>query len=208
MNEYHKIQTVFKRDPATNHKTLLEGEYATPEFEYLKDARWLFTEKVDGTNVRVEKAGGLVRFKGRTERSQMPMHLLDVLEGTFDLDGLHRVGEEFILYGEGYGAKIQKGGGNYIPDGCDFVLFDVRVGGWWLRRDDVEDVAEKLGIRVVPFLGAGTLAGAVEMARAGIHSRVSLSSHMAEGLVLRPAVEILDRAGHRIIAKIKSRDFE
>ena len=32
-----------------------------------------------------------------------------------------------VLYGEGYGAKIQKGGGNYRAD-QDFVLFDVRVG--------------------------------------------------------------------------------
>ena len=27
MTVYHKIQTVFKRDPETNFKTLLEGDY-------------------------------------------------------------------------------------------------------------------------------------------------------------------------------------
>ena len=48
MTQYHKIQSVFKRDPNTKFKTLLEGEYSIPEFEYLKDNEWVFTEKVDG----------------------------------------------------------------------------------------------------------------------------------------------------------------
>ena len=48
MNPYHKIQTLFKRDPKTNFKTLLIGEYAKEEFEYLKDVDWSWTEKVDG----------------------------------------------------------------------------------------------------------------------------------------------------------------
>jgi len=50
MNKYHKISTVFKRDPENNFKTLLFGEFATPELEYLQDNMWVFTEKVDGTN--------------------------------------------------------------------------------------------------------------------------------------------------------------
>ena len=37
MKEYHKIQTVFKRDPDTKFKTLLHGEYSLPEFEFLKN---------------------------------------------------------------------------------------------------------------------------------------------------------------------------
>ena len=53
MKEYHKIQTVFKRDPSTNHKTLLMDDYSLPEFEYLKNNHWIFTEKIDGTNIRV-----------------------------------------------------------------------------------------------------------------------------------------------------------
>jgi len=40
--------------------------------------------------------------------------------------------------------KIQKGGGNYIADGVDFVLFDVWINGIWLERENVEDIAEKL----------------------------------------------------------------
>ena len=53
MKEYHKIYTIFKRNPKTKYKTLLEGKYSLPEFEYLKDCIWVFTEKIDGTNIRV-----------------------------------------------------------------------------------------------------------------------------------------------------------
>ncbi len=44
MVEYHKIQTVFKRDMNTKYKTLLEGEYSLPEFKYLKNNIWEYTE--------------------------------------------------------------------------------------------------------------------------------------------------------------------
>lgn len=53
MNTYHKIQTVFKRDPSNNYKTLLLYEYSLPEFKYLSNNQWVFTEKVDGNNIRV-----------------------------------------------------------------------------------------------------------------------------------------------------------
>lgn len=53
MTEYHKIQTLFKRDMESKHKTLLEGQWTLPEFEYLAGNVWTFTEKVDGTNIRV-----------------------------------------------------------------------------------------------------------------------------------------------------------
>jgi len=113
-----------------------------------------------------------------------------------------------VLYGEGYGAKIQKGGGNYIPGGVDFILFDVRCGEWWLKREDVEDIAGKLGLRVVPIVGTGPLKGAIEYAEAGFESRIAqVVGTKAEGLVMRPDTELFGRNGKRIIAKIKAKDF-
>ncbi len=60
------------------------------------------------------------------------------------------------LYGEGYGGGIQKGGGEYTSKtkggAVSFRLFDVLVGENWLRRSDVEDVAEKLGIKCAPLI--------------------------------------------------------
>lgn len=208
MTEYHKIQSIFKRDMASKRKTLIEGEWTLPEFEYLANNTWTFTEKVDGTNIRVIFKDGAVAFGGRTEDVQIPAQLVGRLNERF-LPLVTRLGEVFtsgeaVLYGEGYGAKIQKGGGNYRAD-QDFVLFDVRVGSWWLQRADVEDVAQKLGLDVVPVIGEGTLHDAVAMAKAGIRS--TWGDFQAEGIVARPKTELNARSGHRLIAKIKCRDF-
>ncbi len=45
MIEYPKIRTVFKRDPETKNKTLLDGQYSTPEFQYLANSQWEFEEQ-------------------------------------------------------------------------------------------------------------------------------------------------------------------
>lgn len=208
MSEYHKIQTLYKRDMSSKRKTLLEGQWTLPEFEYLADNLWTFTEKVDGTNIRVVFEGGGVTFGGRSNEAQIPAQLVARLNEHF-LPLLQRLGEVFtdgaaVLYGEGYGAKIQKIGSHYRAD-QDFVLFDVRVGPWWLQRADVEDVAQKLGLDVVPVIGEGTLHDAVAWARTGIRS--TWGDFAAEGIVARPKVELMTRGGQRLIAKIKSRDF-
>lgn len=207
MKEYHKIQTVFLRDPATKFRTLLEGEWAKPEFEYLANNEWVFTEKVDGTNIRVMFNGNTIAFGGKTDDAQIPSFLVARLQQQF-LPQQSIFAEKFpngvCLYGEGYGAKIQKGGGNYRSD-QGFVLFDVKVGDWWLQRLDVEDVAKSLGIGVVPIIGTGSLHDMVAVARDGITS--FWGSFAAEGIVARPACELTTRNGSRIITKIKCKDF-
>ena len=207
MNEYHKIQTLFKRDMERNGKTLMEGQWTLPEFEYLAANTWVFTEKVDGTNIRVMFEEGGVTFGGKTDAAQIQAQLLTRLNERF-LPIVAQLQEVFscdaCLYGEGYGAKIQKGGGKYRPD-QDFVLFDVKVGNWWLQRADDEDVAEKLGIDVVPIIGEGTLHDAIAAAKTGIVS--TWGNFPAEGIVARPKIELRMRNGHRIITKIKCSDF-
>jgi hypothetical protein len=210
MKQYHKIQTVFLRDPATKYKTLLIWEWAKPEFKYLKDCPWVFTEKVDGTNIRIMFNGEL-SFGGKTNNAQIPPKLFDALVRLFSIGTLLECFPDaesgvvdVCLYGEGYGAKIQKGGGKYRQD-QGFVLFDVRVGNLWLQRKDVEDVAAKLGIDVVPIIGEGTLDDMVFFVEAGFSSR--WGDFQAEGIVARPAIELCTRNGERIITKIKYRDF-
>ena len=219
MHKYPKIQTVYLRDPENKYKTLLEGQWALPEFEYLKDNTWVFTEKVDGTNIRVMWDGLGVRFGGRTDKAQIPAFLYDRLQDLFpgsslasvfppdEQDGIE-VLYDVCLYGEGYGARIQKGGGNYNPDGVDFILFDVKVGNWWLKREDIEDVANRFNIDAVPILGRGTLEEAVTwMQGSGELSEVASAKILAEGFVMRPEVDLCNRQGNRIIAKIKYKDF-
>lgn len=205
MNEYHKIQTVFKRDPNNHYKTLLPGEYSLPAFDYLKSCKWVFTEKIDGTNIRVIWKGGVLSFGGKTDRAQIPQFLLDALESTFTQDKMaDKFGDtEACLYGEGYGPKIQ-GGGKY-KDTNDFILFDVRIGEWWLERDNIEDVAYNLSVDVVPVIGQGSLGDMVETVKEGFNSL--WGEFQAEGIVARPAVELKARSGERIITKLKHKDF-
>lgn len=207
MLQYHKIQTVYKRDPTTKHKTLLIGNYSIPEFAYLASNQWIFTEKVDGTNIRVMFDSEQITFGGKTDNAQIPARLVKRLNERF-LPQLDRFKELFpsgvCLYGEGYGAKIQKGGGNYRPD-QDFVLFDVKIAEWWLQRPDVEDVALKLDLDIVPIIGQGTLDEMVQRAKDGFDS--AWGNFIAEGIIARPATELKTRSGHRIITKIKHRDF-
>lgn len=210
MEIYPKIQSIFKRDENT-HK-FIEGEYSLPEFEYLKDNVWTFTEKIDGTNIRIGWNGEDIEIGGRTDNAQIPTFLLSRINELFTKEKLATIFNEnpaeevsVVLFCEGYGAKIQKGGGNYIPDGVDLALFDIKIGIWWLKREDVEGIAQSLGIKTVPFVGEGTIAGAILEVKNGYTSRYG--NFMAEGMVLRPKVELKSRSGHRIITKLKNRDF-
>lgn len=210
MKEYHKINSVFKRDRQTGK--FIFGEFSCLEFEYLKDNVWVFDEKVDGTNIRIGyNSGGSLSFGGRTDAAQIPATLFKTLTEMFTVDRLKEafpgaaVGTDITLYGEGYGAKIQKGGGDYIPDGQSFILFDVRIGDWWLRREDVEEVAAKLGIKVAPIVAEGTIQAGIDLCTYGFGSQ--LRNTPPEGIVLRPKVPLFARNGERIITKLKLVDF-
>jgi len=208
MKEYHKIKTLWKRESKKPCKIIV-GEYALPEFELLKDLEWVCTEKIDGTNIRVMWDGDKVKLGGKTERAQLPMHLLDKLNEMFLGEANEQLFEQTFdcgdvcLYGEGYGAKIQKGGGNYGE--VNFVLFDVKVGEYWLQREDIQDVAKKLGIDVVPIIFKGTLDEVSEFVFYGVTSQ--WGDFKAEGVIAKPEVELLNRRGKRIITKLKCKDF-
>lgn len=206
MIEYHKIVTVWERDPNTKFKTLIEGKWAEPEFEYLQNNGWVWTEKIDGTNIRVMWDGQKVTFGGKTDAAQMYAPLVERLQSKFYAGALAKIFDgPACLYGEGFGAKIQKGGGNYLPDSVDFCLFDVLVGNVWLERKNVEDIANRLEILVAPIIGVGQLMEAIELTKTGFNS--TWGDFLAEGLVMRPQVEMRNRRGHRIITKIKHKDF-
>jgi hypothetical protein len=207
MKEYPKINTIFKRDMSSPKKTLLEGQFSLTEFEYLAHNEWLFTEKVDGTNIRVMYQDNAITFGGKTDNAQIPAALFKVLQEHF-LPKQKLFEEKFpsgvCLYGEGFGAKIQKNGGLYRPDQA-FVLFDVKVGDWWLERHNVMDIAESFSLDVVPIVGHGSLYDAINAVKVGMKS--TWGDFMAEGIVARPMVELRTRLGDRIITKIKHRDF-
>lgn len=210
MNQYQKIQTAFFRDPDNNHKTLLDGVWAKPEFEVLKDIPWTCTEKIDGTNIRIMWDGKNVRFGGKTDNAQIPSILISTLQDTFTNELMKKAfpeADNVCLYGEGYGKKIQKGG-NYLPDRADFILFDCKIGDWWMTRDSLIDISGKFDISVVPVIGTWKLQEAIDYVKKGFVSTISDNKeYIAEGLIMKPSVELFNRKGERVISKIKHKDF-
>lgn len=208
MKVYHKIQTLFKRDPNNKNKTIIEGQYSLPEFEFLKDNNWIFTEKVDGTNIRVIFSNNEITFGGKEDNAQIPSKLVNYLIKTFiplrnTFITMFGENSNVCLYGEGYGQGIQSGG-NYSKD-QQFVLFDVKVEDWWLKREDIQDIATKLQIKAVPIIGEGNLDEMTKLVKEEYES--FWGGFIAEGIVARPEIELKTRAGERIITKLKCKDF-
>lgn len=210
MEEYHKIETLFERDMEGNKK-LIEGKFRNECVEYLKDNDWIFTEKIDGTNVRVHWDGHKVSFGGRTDNAQMPMPLMERLQELFSGNTNEELFEQkfgetpVTLYGEGYGGKIQSG--SAYKKEQDFILFDVMVGDTWLARENVEEIAKSFNLQIVPVILIGTIQEAVDFVKSKPNSFISQETKASEGLVGVPKARLTDFRGNRIIVKVKVEDF-
>lgn len=215
--EYHKIETLFERD----EKFVVTEKLRNPVYGAFKS--WHVTEKIDGTNIRITLTEeGKVVLDGRTDNAQIPADLIRYLYETFPANKMQaafwhadNAGEtkpvRAILYGEGYGAGIQKGGGLYRKDKA-FRLFDVLVNDkHWLDWPNIEDVASKLEIKTAPYLGHFSLEEIVASVKRGVPSIVAVhdsgQKRMAEGVIGRTIEPLFDRRGKRVILKLKTSDF-
>lgn len=211
MRTYEKIETLYERS-MDGSKALQPNVWRNPTVRMLKDIPWDWTEKVDGTNIRVYWDGHTVSFGGRTESAQIPAPLVNRLNELFGGETNAQLFEqlfgerEVYLFGEGYGNKIQGCGKQYISDGVDFILFDLVIADNYQPRDSVEAAAKAFGVKAVPSVGCGTLDEAVEYVKSNPDS--FLGKLKMEGIVCRPMRELRDRCGNRIIVKIKYKDFK
>lgn len=209
MKEYEKIETIFVRDDKT--KKLNEGIFRNETVEFLKNLDWEFTEKIDGTNIRIVWDGHKVSYYGRTDKAQIPSQLMNRLIELFGGEVNEEMFEQkfgetpVMLIGEGYGAKIQKVGSEYREDN-DFILFDVCINDNYLSRESVKDIANYFNIDVVPTIMIGKLQDGIEWVKSQPKSKIGTA--YSEGLVARPLLELKDKQGKRIIVKIKVRDFD
>lgn len=211
MIEYTKIETPFERD-MNGSKKLIEGKFRNETVEYLKDSQWICTEKIDGTNIGIVYDGHKVSYQGRTERAQIPTHLMNKLIELFGGDVNEELFEQkfgetpVTLFGEGYGVKINNGG-NYRSD-VSFILFDVYLPdqNLWLKRDAIEDIAKAFNVDAVPIVMRGTIQEAVQFVKTKPKSTIGTAN--MEGLVCKPEVDLLDRMGRRVMVKIKVKDFD
>lgn len=228
MIEYPKINSLYKREGhdfketgiKPQHGKLLVGEYSCEEFKAID--RWTVTEKIDGTNIRIcmDKRTGsdIIEFGGRTKDALIPATLLTHLQKTFTYEKMHEIfqGSTFVvLFGEGYGPKIQNG--SYYRKEQGFVLFDIFCSGWWLNRSAVEDVASELRMPCVPLLHSPDHQylwkkdDIVKFVQGKYLSDLALNttgeSHEMEGIVARSEPLMMFRKGGPIMFKLKCKDF-
>lgn len=204
--KYHKIKAPFLRNTETKELTHI---FALDEFEYLKDLKWMWTEKIDGMNIRIYWDGTDLSLHGRNDNSQIPAEFLEYYYKTFITSGLDKIIEqefgdkEVILFGEGYGGKIQ-GGGAY--GNTSFILFDIMVNGHYLARKEVLHYANLFGLDTVPLTLIGTINDAIEYAKKAPKSYIGNAN--SEGLVGTPMRSLFTNYGERIITKVKVKDFK
>jgi hypothetical protein len=227
MKPYSKINNLWKRNP-DNLKTLIEGHWTLDVFRALHKADWLWYEKIDGTNVRITfkpdfnyaalpfnkaevvfcgrrdltNADGSYKpphFSGNLWNHVRPLYTVEWFKEHFDLSMSQDA--PITLYGEGFGAGIQKGGGY---GEAAFCLFDIKIGDTWMEQEFVTELAAQAGIQRAPVRGIGPLTSAIDMTRKGFDS--AWGEFQAEGLIVRPLVELSYKWG-RVMGKIKTKDF-
>ena len=221
VNRFNDMKAIAEqcRDYSQKMQPLLQAKGAT---EFIAPVPWV------------------VRFYGRTNRADMTDDIQEYLRAAFTVETLERLwqcrrncekcggsgtlpGElggftcenvepyPITLYGEAYGAGIQKGGGDYRKDGdISFRLFDVLVGDHWLTWNNVMNVAHDVGVQTVPFMGFHDTEDIVSHVQKGFFSRVAAEEgipRLAEGIVACTDPYLFDNNGRRVVFKTKTKDY-
>lgn len=211
MEEYHKIDSLYIRG---KDKKMIFGTFSNPLFEFLNNNVWEFTEKLNGTNIRINWNNFDINFSGKTNNSQIPSKLVDYLIKKFYdkkklfLDMFSE--KKVEIFGEGIGCGISEPDGSKYNvtktgTGVDFVIFDIKINDSWLNREQIEDISVKFDVPFIPIFGYGNLSQLFNLVKNGFKSR--FGDLIAEGIVARPKIELKDKDGKRIITKLKYKDF-
>lgn len=211
-DEYRKIDTVWKRDK-DRKMVIIPGEYSD---DAVKNTRlFSFTEKVDGQCITVITTKNDIKVIGKTHNTEFNKaheKLLNYINDRFTRENIDSIidwnmADKVVFYGEGYGAKIQKGG-TYLSEDQKFILFDVVIDGIWLEESKVTDFAWKLGVDRVPVLGIGTVQDVIDLIIKRSMSKLA-PERVMEGVVGRAHPIVLDRFRQTpIMFKIKMKDYE
>lgn len=224
MRPYPKTENLYHRSDET-HK-LIPGSLRQDENDLI--SYWLVTEKIDGTNIRVIlDLHGRVDVRGRSDNANVPGDLSTWIESKIEQADIPLLFEYLgcddscfvTLYGEGYGAGIQKVGRQYSPD-KKLRLFDVVTTryttpetalNWWRPWGDVLTAAAIIGIKTVPYLGTFVLDGVYDYVKRGYPSVVA--DHEAgnlvlmEGVIARTDPYLYNWRGDRVLFKLKGVDL-
>lgn len=198
--------------------------------EILSVKQVVATEKIHGTNFRVFFPAGMtsiddVRFGGRNEEFEPGDNGFyggrPVLWFKSQPDLLHRMREVFTsygfsdvtVYGEAFGAGIQKGVKYTVDDTVHFRAFDIRVGECFVSYDLFVSLCDSMGLVRVPEIWRGepSLANFDALIEkpsvVGAEQGIADSDNTSEGVVIRSNPLLRDVFGQWLIIKHKSAHF-
>lgn len=123
----------------------------------------------------------------------------------------------YIIFGETFGRNVQSGG-RYRKNNADFIAFDIMASdackgmqtAKFYEEDTMRSILSEIGIDVVPYIGDFTIREVIEKLTQE-NTPTSLISEDTtlpiEGYVLKPKKLLYDNRGHRLITKLKVKDF-
>lgn len=197
----------------------IKNLYADTEILQVPEKELYALEKIHGTSAHILWDNSRITFFAGGCKHANFIKLFD--EGV-----LHKLfsnyygGQRVIVYGEAYGANVNKQSWRYGKD-LKFVAFDVWIGdeetGHWLNVPDAWDVVvhrlmlefvffEKLAATVEDVDYARDALSAQSVRNGLVHGAGLLENGQfarREGVILRPLTERNNRFGERLIAKHK-----
>lgn len=169
------------------------------------------SEKVHGTSAHIryrkDATPNLTFFSGGETHSKF----VALFDSAALLERFEKLGvTDITVYGEAYGGKQQGMSHTYGPNLC-FIVFEVRVDDVWLAVPNVSQIADSLGLEMVPWSEISTDLDELNKYR-DMPSEVAVRRGMGndkkrEGVVLRPLIELTKNNGERIIVKHKNEAF-
>jgi len=212
--KYTKFSSPFVKD----------GKFINTEelVQKLPDGDWIITEKIDGTNIRIiftkpdEEGNRKCHIGSRklilNNADKSSKQYMDCLTEV----NLHKLQEYFkdvnstvIIYGEGYGAGVQKGG--IYSSVKNFRVFDIRIGLAYQDFSHVQKVCVDNQLNLVPIVNTVNSVNYKDCVVALLNNKNTLikegSGGASEGLVYKFEPVLLNKYGERLIFKIKFKDF-
>ncbi len=171
-------------------------------------------EKIHGTSAHISwKAGPLpgdpykMSFFSGGEPHANFIKLFDeaALRPNFE-----KVGQDVIIFGEAYGGKCQGMSATY-GKALKFIVFDVKIGDYWLDVDAMDRFATGMGLEVVAYKRIPATQEAVDAERDADSTQAIRNGcgpgKKREGIVIRPLIELRKNNSDRVISKHKRDDF-
>ena len=215
---YPPVSPLFQLDYQGKY---IETAYTNRVFEKLINYEWLLTEKLDGFHVSIiydGRADDISIFSKYPNRDSVPNEIVVYIQRIFNKKNINKIrhiyGIDYRLYM--YGIFC---GGRY-SERVDYrispklFVFDVAIKHrdaieTWLDWNDIELIAEILGIRTVPQLGLADIPTIVDFVKNGFQSYITDDNSVsALGVVAKTEPLMLDKYAKRIMFELETEKFK